>query len=72
MDRLLNNNSNQSMVKVSISPVMLMSIKVIVYLKNSSKNKGHASKNVKDQNESGKPNLDFNKSNSPKQSLVIQ
>ena len=49
---------------------MPMSIKIIV-CKNSSKNKENPSKNVKDQNKSGKANLDFNKTNSPKKKVTV-
>ena len=48
---------------------MPMSTKIIVCVcvfENSSKNKGNSLENVKYQNKSGKPNLDFNKRNSPK------
>ena len=38
---------------------------------NSGKNKGNYSENVKDQNRSGKPNLDFNKRNSPKKKVAV-
>ena len=38
---------------------------------NSGKNKGNPSENVKDQNRSGKPNLDFNKRNSPKKKVAV-
>ena len=38
---------------------------------NSSKNKGNRSENLKHQNRSGKPNLDFNKRNSPKKKVAV-
>ena len=37
---------------------------------NSSKNKGNRSENLEHQNRSGKPNLDFNKRNSPKKKVL--
>ena len=38
---------------------------------NTSKNKGNPSENVKHQSRSGKPNLDFNKRNSPKKKVTV-
>ena len=38
---------------------------------NSSKNKGNPSENVKHQSRSGKPNVDFNKRNSPKKKVTV-
>ena len=38
---------------------------------NSSKNKGNPSENVKCQNESGRPNADFSKKNSPKKKVTV-
>ena len=38
---------------------------------NSSKHNGYPSENFKHQNRSGKPNLDFNKRNSPKKKVTI-
>ena len=38
---------------------------------NSSKNKGNPSENVKCQNESGRPNADFSKKNSPKKIVTV-
>ena len=49
---------------------MAMSIKITVCLKIVVK-KGKPSENVKDQNKSGKPNLVFNKRNSPKKKVTV-
>ena len=38
---------------------------------NSSKHKGNPSENVKHQNRSGKPNVDFNKRNSLKKKVIV-
>ena len=37
----------------------------------SSKHTGNPSENVKHQNRSGKPNVDFNKRNSPKKKVTV-
>ena len=50
---------------------MSMSIKSFSVFENNSTNKGNPSENVKNQNKSGKPNLDFNKRNSPKKKLTV-
>ena len=66
IEKLLNINYNQSNVN---------DINITGHSENTSKIEGNPSENVKHQNRSGKPNLDFNKRNSPKkkyQSLVIQ
>ena len=58
---------------ISISPISIKSHvnKKFSLLENISKNKENPSKNVKDQNTSGKPNLDFNKTNSPKKKVTF-
>ena len=38
---------------------------------NKGNNKGNPSENVKHQNRSGKPNVDFNKRNSPKKKVTV-
>ena len=74
IEKFLNINNNQSKVNdINITDNAHVNKNCSVF-ENSSKNKGNPSKNVKDQNKSGKPNLDFNKRNPRKkklQSLVI-
>ena len=69
--KLLNINSNQSNVNdISITDNAHVNKHHSVF-ENSSKNKGNPSENVKHQNRSGKPNVDFNKRNSPKKKVTV-
>ena len=71
IEKLLNSNSNQSNVNdINITDNAHVNKNHSVF-ENSGKNKGNPSENVKDQNRSGKPNLDFNKRNSPKKKVAV-
>ena len=71
IEKLLNINSNQSNVNdINITDNAHVNKKHDVF-ENSSKNKGNSSENVKHQNSSGKPNVDFNKRNSPKKKVTF-
>ena len=74
IEKFLNINNNQSKVNdINITDNAHVNKNCSVF-ENNSKNKGNPTKYVKDQNKSGKPNLDFNKRNPRKkklQSLVI-
>ena len=63
-EKLLNINYNQSNVND-------INITANAHSKNSIKNEGNPSGNVKHQNRSGKPNLDFNKRNTPKKKVTV-
>ena len=71
IEKLLNSNCNQSNVNdINITDNAHVNKNHSVF-ENSGKNKGNPSENVKDQNRSGKPNLDFNKRNSPKKKVAV-
>ena len=71
IEKLLNINSNQSNVNdINITDNAHANKNHIVF-ENSSKIKGNPSKNVKPQNRSGKPNLDFKKRDSPKKKVTV-
>ena len=71
IEKLLNINCNQSNVNDSNITDNSHVNKNFSAFENSSKNKGNPSENVKRQNRSVKPNLDFTKRNSPKKVTVI-
>ena len=69
IEKLLNINSNQSNVNdINITDNAHVNKNNSMF-ENGSKNRGNPSENVKHQNRSGKPNLDFNKRNSPKKKV---
>ena len=71
IEKLLNINSNQSNVSdINITDNAHVNKNHSMF-ENSSKIKGNPSENVKHQNRSGKPNLDFNKRNSPKKKVTV-
>ena len=71
IEKLLNSNCNQSNVNdINITDNAHVNKNHSVF-ENSSKNKGNPSENVKHQNRSGKPNVDFNKRNSPKKKVTV-
>ena len=70
IEKLLNINSNLSNVNyINITDNAHVNKNHSVF-ENSSKNKGNPSENVKHQR-SGKPNVDFNKRNSPKKKVTV-
>ena len=71
IEKLLNINYNQSNVNdINITDNAHVNKNSSAF-ENSSKNKGNPSETVKHQNRSGKPNLDFNKRNSPKKKVTV-
>ena len=71
IEKLLNINSNQSNVNdINITDNAHVNKNNSMF-ENGSKNRGSPSENVKHQNRSGKPNLDFNKRNSPKKKVAV-
>ena len=71
IEKLLNINSNQSNVNdINITDNSHVNKNHSV-LENSGKIKGNPSENVQHQNRGGKPNLDFNKRNSPKKKVTV-
>ena len=71
IEKLLNINSNLSNVNdINITDNAHVNKNHSVF-ENSSKNKGNPSENVKHQSRSGKPNVDFNKRNSPKKKVKV-
>ena len=71
IEKLLNSNCNQSNVNdINITDNAHVNKNHSVF-ENSSKNKVSPSENVIHQNRSGKPNVDFNKRNSPKKKVTV-
>ena len=69
IEKLLNINSNQSNINdINITDYAHVNKNHGVF-ENKGNNKGNPSENVKHQNRSGKPNLDFNNRNSPKKKV---
>ena len=71
IEKLLNINSNQSNINdINITDHAHVNKNHGVF-ENKGNNKGNPSENVKHQNRSGKPNLDFNNRNSPKKKVTV-
>ena len=71
IEKLFNINSNQLNVNdINITDNAHVNKKHSVF-ENSNKIKGNPSENVKHENRSGKPKLDFNKKNSPKKKVTV-
>ena len=71
IEKLLNINSNQSNINdINITDYAHVNKNHGVF-ENKGNNKGNPSENVKHQNRSGKPNVDFNKRNSLKKKVIV-
>ena len=71
IEKLLNINSNQSNINdINITDHAHVNKNHGVF-ENKGNNKGNPPENVKHQNRSGKPNLDFNNRNSPKKKVTV-
>ena len=70
MEKLLNINNQSNVNDINITDDAYVNKNHSVF-ENSSKDKGNPSENVKHQNKSGKPNVDFNERNPPKKKVTV-